>query len=289
MSPRVANRQMVKDQPIGVFDSGVGGLTVVHALMQSCPQESIVYFGDTGRYPYGVRSKRVIVEFSRQLALFLEQRECKFLIVACNTASALALEEVRATVGVEVIGVIEPGAAAAVRATRNKHVGVIGTEATVNSGSYAEAIRTIDPAIQITALACPLFVALAEEGYSGKQATRLVAEEYLAPLRDADVDTLVLGCTHYPLLKSDIAAVMGPGVTLIDSATEVARVVGEKLRSRNHHSENRQTTSYRYFVSDTPDKFARVGQRFLGRTVAPVELVDLETLHQHAESVSPQS
>ena len=280
---------MVKDKPIGVFDSGVGGLTVVHALMQSCPQESIVYFGDTGRYPYGVRSKRVIVEFSRQLALFLERQECKFLIVACNTASALALEEVRNTVGVDVIGVIEPGAAAAVRATRNKRVGVIGTEATVNSGSYASAICALNPDIHITSLPCPLFVALAEEGYSGKEATRLVAEEYLAPLREAQVDTLVLGCTHYPLLKSDIAAVMGPDVTLIDSATEVARVVGDQLRARNHHSENQQTTSYRYYVSDTPDKFARVGERFLGRPVTPVDLVDLETLHQHVESLSSQS
>ncbi|GAB4320958.1 MAG: glutamate racemase [Candidatus Zixiibacteriota bacterium] len=278
----------MKDRPIGVFDSGVGGLTVVHALRDVCPRESIVYFGDTGRYPYGVRSKRVIVEFSRQLALFLEREHCKFLIVACNTASALALEEVRQTVGVDVIGVIEPGAAGAVRATRNNHIGIIGTEATINSASYVKAIHALKPDVKVSGLACPLFVALAEEGYSGKEATRLVAEEYLKPLRESGVDTLVLGCTHYPLLKSDIASVMGPGVTLIDSATEVARVVGERLRSRNHHSESCDTTTCRYFVSDTPEKFARVGKRFLGHDVAPVTLIDLESLHQlHDTTVSP--
>lgn len=269
----------MKERPIGVFDSGVGGLTVVHALREACPHESIVYFGDTGRYPYGVRSKRVIVEFSRQLALFLEHEQCKFLIIACNTASALAIDETRQTVDVDVIGVIEPGALGAVQATRNNHIGVIGTEATINSSSYVSAIHALKPEIQVTALPCPLFVALAEEGYSGKEATRLVAEEYLSPLRDAGVDTLVLGCTHYPLLKSDIAEVMGPNVTLIDSATEVARVVGDRLRSRNHHSETHETTSYRYFVSDTPEKFARVGKRFLGHDVAPVTLIDLEDLH----------
>jgi glutamate racemase len=279
----------VKDRPIGIFDSGVGGLTVVQAMAQAYPSESLIYFGDTGRYPYGVRSKRVIVEFSRELAGFLEHQGCKFLVVACNTASALAIEEVRASVGVEVIGVIEPGAQAAVRATRNRRVGVIGTEATIGSGSYTSAIRTLAPEIEITALPCPLFVALAEEGFSGREATRLVAEEYLAPFKDAGVDTLVLGCTHYPLLREDIGAVMGPGVRLIDSASEVARVVGERLAARNHQSENLADGERRYYVSDTPEKFARVGARFLGCPIEAVELIDTESLHQYVGAVARPS
>jgi glutamate racemase len=276
----------MKNRPIGIFDSGVGGLTVFDALARTSPAESLVYFGDTGRYPYGVRSKRVIVEYSRQIAGFLEQQGCKFLVVACNSASSLALDEVRASVSVEVIGVIEPGAAAAVRATRNGHIGVIGTEATIRSGSYTRAIHAIRADIRISAIACPLFVALAEEGFAGKPATRLVAEEYLSGLVDAGVDTLVLGCTHYPLLKSDIAAVMGPQVGLIDSATEVARVVGDRLVSRNHHSERNETADHQFYVSDTPERFASVGKRFLGYQVAPVHLVDMEALQHFGEPAS---
>jgi len=278
----------MKDRPIGIFDSGVGGLTVVHAMLRAHPSESLIYFGDTGRYPYGVRSKRVIVEFSRQIAGFLENRGCKFLVVACNSASAMALDEVKASVGVDVIGVIEPGAVAAVRATRNGRVGVIGTEATINSESYTRAIHRLAPEIAITALACPLFVALAEEGFSGKEATRLIAEEYLAPMIAAGVDTLVLGCTHYPLLRADIAAVMGSAVQLIDSATEVARVVGERLTARNHHREEKQRGTSEFYVSDTPEKFARVGRRFLGCAVEPVHLVDLESLHEQTPVTKPQ-
>lgn len=280
----------MKDQPIGIFDSGVGGLTVVNAMVQAHPAESLIYFGDTGRYPYGVRSKRVIVEFSKQIAHFLESLGCKFLVVACNSASAMALDEVKESANVEVIGVIEPGARAAVRATRNKHVGVIGTEATIGSQSYTRAIHRIDPEIAITALPCPLFVGLAEEGFSGKEATRMVAEEYLAPVKAAGVDTLVLGCTHYPLLRDDIAQVMGPDVQLIDSATEVARVVGERLKVQNHHSENGEEVRHAFYVSDTPEKFAKVGRRFLGRAVEPVHLVNLEALHEHtvASEIPPQ-
>jgi len=269
----------MKDRPIGVFDSGVGGLTVYRALTEAFPSESVVYFGDTGRYPYGVRSKRVIVEFSRQIAAFLEHQGCKFLVVACNTASALALEEVSAHASVDVIGVIEPGAEAAAKASTNGRIGVIGTEATINSGAYSRAILRHSPKADIHTLACPLFVALAEEGYAGKPATQLIAEEYLAPLRDANVDTLVLGCTHYPLLKADIGSIMGSEVKLIDSATEVARAVGERLLARNHHSEKTEAPVHAFHVSDTPEKFARVGRRFLGHEVKPVHLVNLEELH----------
>lgn len=269
----------MKDRPIGIFDSGVGGLTVLDAIARTYPSESLVYFGDTGRYPYGVRSKQVIVEYSRQIAGFLEQQECKFIVIACNTASSLALAELAGHSSVDVIGVIEPGAVAAVAATRSNRIGVIGTEATVNSGAYTKAIHALLPNAEVIARACPLFVALAEEGYAGKQATRLVAEEYLAPFRDDRIDTLVLGCTHYPLLKDDIAAVLGPSVTLVDSASAVAHAVAARLREKNHHRESPHATQTRYFVSDTPARFQRVGKRFLGREVEPVEVVDLETLH----------
>jgi len=269
----------MKDRPIGIFDSGVGGLTVLDAIARAYPSESLVYFGDTGRYPYGVRSKQVIVEYSRQIAGFLEQQECKFIVIACNTASSLALAEVTDVASVDVIGVIEPGAQAAVHTTKSKRVGVIGTEATVNSGAYTKAIHLIDSSVEVIARACPLFVALAEEGYAGKDATRLVAEEYLAPFRADKIDTLVLGCTHYPLLQDDIALVLGPGVTLVDSATTVAHAVAVRLRERNHHRESEHAPKTRYYVSDTPARFQRVGKRFLGRDVEPVEVVDLETLH----------
>lgn len=269
----------MKDRPIGIFDSGVGGLTVLDAIARAYPSESLVYFGDTGRYPYGVRSKQVIVEYSRQIAGFLEQQECKFIVIACNTASALALDEVANAASVDVIGVIDPGAHAAVRATKSKRIGVIGTEATINSGAYTKAIHSLDATVEVIARACPLFVALAEEGYAGKDVTRLVAEEYLAPFRADKIDTLVLGCTHYPLLKDDIALVLGTDVTLVDSATTVAHAVAARLRERNYQRDSGQSASSRYFVSDTPARFQRVGKRFLGRDVEPVEVVDLETLH----------
>ena len=268
----------MKDRPIGIFDSGVGGLTVLDAIARAYPAESLVYFGDTGRYPYGVRSKQVIVEYSRQIAGFLERQECKFIVIACNTASSLALAEVAEAASVDVIGVIEPGARAALEATRTKRIGVIGTEATVNSGAYAKAIHALDPTATVIARACPLFVALAEEGYAGKEATRLVAGEYLAPFRNDGVDTLVLGCTHYPLLKTDISEAVGPDVTLVDSATAVAHAVAARLRERGHHREASRPATTRYFVSDTPARFQRVGRKFLGRDVEPVEVVDLDTL-----------
>ncbi|MBI3871698.1 MAG: glutamate racemase [candidate division Zixibacteria bacterium] len=273
----------MKDRPIGIFDSGVGGLTVFDAISRAYPSESLVYFGDTGRYPYGVRSKGVIVEFSRQIAGFLEDQGCKFIVLACNSASALALEEVASSASVEVIGVIEPGAAAAVAATLSGRVGVIGTEATINSDAYTRALQNLAPRIDVIARPCPLFVALAEEGFAGKPATRSVAEEYLAPFKDDGIDTLVLGCTHYPLLKRDIAAVMGPSVQLVDSATAVAHAVGSRLEERNHHRRSDAHGEYKFYVSDTPGRFQTVGRRFLGREVAPVEVVDLETLHEFGE------
>jgi len=279
----------MKDKPIGIFDSGVGGLTVFDAIARAYPAEPLIYFGDTGRYPYGVRSKTVIVEFARQITAFLDHLGCKFIVVACNSASALALEEVTAFAAVDVIGVIEPGAAAAVAATRNGRIGIIGTEATINSGAYTRALHRLAPDVEVIARPCPLFVALAEEGFAGKAATRLVAEEYLAPFRDDGIDTLVLGCTHYPLLKDDIATALGPTVQLIDSATAVAHAVSARLTERNHQREAAGTPEHRFYVSDTPRRFQTVGRRFLGREVTPVEVVDLETLHQYSGAGASQT
>ncbi|HUU46919.1 MAG TPA: glutamate racemase [Acidobacteriota bacterium] len=276
----------MKDRPIGIFDSGVGGLTVVDAMTRAFPAESIIYFGDTGRYPYGVRSKKVLIEFALQIAGFLEDQGCKFIIIACNSASAAALPEVTAAAGVPVIGVVEPGAQAAVATSRTRRIGVIGTEATIQSGTYTTAIHRLAPEARVEARACPLFVALAEEGYAGHKVTRIIAEEYLAPFKDDGVDTLVLGCTHYPLLKADIAAVIGPGVRLVDSAEAVAQAVGAELIGRNHHRETDRAREHQYFVSDTPERFSRVGERFLGRPVDPVSVIDLETLaHRRADAV----
>jgi len=263
------------DKPIGIFDSGVGGLTVYREIEKVCPAEDIVYFGDTGRFPYGVRSPRVIIEYSRQILRFLLEFNVKFVVVACNSASAMALETIEPECPVPIVGVIKPVARAAAVATRNKRIGVIGTEGTIASGSYTEAINDIDPDLKVLGQPCPLFVALAEEGYIDRPATRLIVTDYLAPLKKAGVDTLVLGCTHYPLLKSVIAEEMGVGVRIIDSAAstaaEVKRMLGENRVCR---SEPRKGV-HRFYVSDSPAKFARVGESFLGRAIGAVTQIDI--------------
>ena len=210
------------DAPIGVFDSGLGGLTVAAEVMRQLPAEGLIYFGDTARVPYGPKAPSTVRRYSREIASFLEREGVKAIVVACNTATAHALTALRAELHVPVIGVIEPGARAAVAATRSGNVGVIGTAGTIRSGAYERAIRELAPDARITVQPCPLFVPLVEEGWLDKDATRLVAEEYLEPLIDAGVDSVVLGCTHYPLLKPMLAAVLGNGVQLIDSAAESA-------------------------------------------------------------------
>lgn len=266
---------MEKNKPIGVFDSGIGGLTVTAELFRFLPEERIIYFGDTGRYPYGVRSQPVIQRFSRQAVRFLLEKGAKLVVVACNTATALALEVLQTEFSVPIIGVVEPGSRAATTASKNRRVGVIGTLGTVRSGSYERTIKRLAPDIQVFSLPCPLFVPLAEEGFADHQATMLIAEDYLAPFQEFGVDTLVLGCTHYPLLKKAIGKVMGPGVRLVDSAEETAREVkaaltGLGLVRPDGHPEPE------YYVSDTPEKFVEVGQRFLGDKIGRAELVEIE-------------
>jgi glutamate racemase len=233
--------------PIGVFDSGVGGLTVVKELVNQMPSEDIVYFGDTARVPYGIKSKETIIRFSIENILFLLKKEVKLICVACNTVSSMALPVIKNHFRVPIVGVIAPGAREAVYATRNKHIGVIGTKGTVKSRAYEEEIKQLDPGVKVTAVACPLFVPFVEEGWLEGPVVQEVAEKYLYPLKKAEVDTVILGCTHYPLLKNVIKKVLGKDVCLIDSAKQVAVEVKNILAVQG--SLNKTGTGRRKFLS----------------------------------------
>jgi glutamate racemase len=251
------------DGAIGIFDSGLGGLTVLHALLEALPGEDLVYLGDTGRTPYGTKSAETVIRYSIENVEFLVEKHVKLVVVACNTASAVALAALAARFPVPVIGVIEPGARAALARTKRGRIGVIGTESTIASGAYTRALRTLGAAVEIYTRACPLLVPLAEEGWTEGPVARAVVETYLASLKKSSIDTLVLGCTHYPLLRGVIAEVMGPAVALVDSAEETARAVAALLASRGlARADGAGTTSF--FVTDVPDRFIRIGQRFLG-------------------------
>ncbi|GFK95869.1 Glutamate racemase [Fundidesulfovibrio magnetotacticus] len=257
--------------PIGIFDSGVGGLTVARAVMERLPRESIVYFGDTARVPYGVKSPDTVARFARQIAEFLLARDVKMLIIACNTMAAVAYEEIRAISPVPVLEVIDAGARTAVARTRNRRIAVIGTPSTIASGAYLEAIeRHDDSGMFIAAQACPLFVPLVEEGWLDHPVTRLTAFEYLTPLLAQNVDTLVLGCTHYPLLKPMLASVMGQGVRLVDSAEAVSERVEDLLRAMDLENPGPGEPEHVFHVTDVPQRFREVGERFLGRKLGTV-------------------
>ena len=266
---------MTSSAPIGVFDSGIGGLTVVHELMRQLPGESIIYFGDTARVPYGPKSPETVRRYSREITAFLIDQGVKSIVVACNTATAHALPMLREEIAMPIIGVVEPGARAAVTATRSSRIGVIGTVGTINSGAYERAIRALSPQATITARACPLFVPLVEEGWLDHDATRLIAAEYLGPMRDAAIDTLVLGCTHYPLLKPMLAREMGDEVRLIDSAERTAAETARMLDDRGLRAPGGVQPVHRFVASDAADHFLRVGQRFLGEAIDRVETVTL--------------
>jgi glutamate racemase len=261
--------------PIGVFDSGIGGLTVARELMRQLPAESIIYFGDTARVPYGPKSPDTVRRYSREIANYLRERGVKALVVACNTATAHALTTLQAEEPIPVIGVVEPGARAAVAATRGGRIGVIGTVGTIRSTAYERAIRALRPDAQIIARPCPLFVPLVEEGWLEHEATRLIADEYLSEFANEHVDTLVLGCTHYPLLKPLIAEVLGPDVALIDSAEQTAAETRRVLEARGLLAPAGAAAVRRYVASDAPDQFLRMAERFLG---APIEGVETHTL-----------
>jgi glutamate racemase len=260
-------------RPIGVFDSGIGGLTVVRALMNSLPHENIVYFGDTARVPYGSKSPQVVREYAAQDTDVLLQYDVKLIVVACNTVSAVALDVVQKRAHVPVVGVIFPGAEAAVQATKKKRVGVIGTVSTISSNAYAHAIRQLDTTVQVFSRACPLFVPLVEEGWTEHSATALVAKEYLFPLALENIDTLVLGCTHFPLLKPVIQSVFHHPVTLIDSGESTVGAVAKLLDQRKLRNQSTMKPHVRFLVSDIPYKFTEIGERFLGAKLGRVQRV----------------
>ena len=266
---RPSAREAARDnraRPIGVFDSGIGGLTVLKALVDLMPGEDFIYLGDTARLPYGTKSAEVIVRYSKENTKFLLAKGIKMLVVACNTSSAVALEEIARDTIVPVAGVIEPGARAAVRASRNGKIGVIGTEATIASGAYTHAIQHLRPRAEIYTRACPLLVPLVEEGWTDNEIAGRTVAYYLESLKASGIDTLLLGCTHYPLLHGLFERVLGNGVRIVDSATATAAAVRERLSALGLvHRGGRGAQSF--FVTETPERFVRVGRRFLGPQV----------------------
>ncbi|HEX2168228.1 MAG TPA: glutamate racemase, partial [Longimicrobiales bacterium] len=267
---------MPDNRPIGVFDSGIGGLTVARELLHRLPNESIVYFGDTARVPYGPKSPATVTRYSEEAASFLLSRDVKMIVIACNTATAHAAQRLSQLLPVPVTGVIEPGARAAVQATTSGRVGVIGTAGTIRSGAYDLAVRRRLPDARVYAQPCPLFVPIVEEGWHTHPAAHLVAEEYLTPLHEMDVDVLILGCTHYPILSGLIADVMGPAVQLVDSAAETAREVAEMLDRYDFHRTEAEPPSHTFAASDAPLRFRDVGRTFVGEVLRVVELIDVE-------------
>ncbi|NWF52311.1 MAG: glutamate racemase [Nitrospirae bacterium] len=264
-----------KYRPIGVFDSGIGGLTVLKEIIKEMPNESTIYLGDTARVPYGIRSPETVIRYSLENTHFLYSKDIKLLVVACNTASSISLDSIRRTVSIPVVGVIEPGAKAAVRTTRNKRVGVIGTEATIRSSSYEKSIKSVDRDIEVYQLPCPLFVPLVEEGWVEGEIATMVAEKYLLDMKDIGIDTLVLGCTHYPLLKGVISKVMDKEVTLIDSAVEVAKEIKEILETSDLKKGYQGGALREFYVTDLPERFVIVGERFLGSSIEHIEMIKL--------------
>ena len=269
---------MNKTNPIGFFDSGIGGLTVVKSVTQLLPNENIVYFGDTARVPYGSKSNETVVEYSIQAANFLLRKNIKLLVVACNTASSVALKELRKFLTVPVIGMIEPGAKLALSESKNKHIGVIGTRATINNKAYAHELKRLNPKVKVFEQACPLFVPLAEEGWLDHKATELIAKTYLSEMKEHKIDSLILGCTHYPILADIIQKVVGKSVKLVDSGTPAARLVEDYLNGRGLRNQSVHHGQSEFYVSDVPTKFREIAETFLGRKITHLHKVELEEL-----------
>jgi glutamate racemase len=263
---------VANNAPIGVFDSGIGGLTVLRALIGELPGESFVYFGDTARVPYGNKSAETVCKFSRENVSFLMGEGVKIVVVACNTASAAAVPVLRDELPVPIVGVIEPGARAAVKKSKSYRIGVIGTAATIRSEAYQKAIRALSPRAEVIARACPLFVPLVEEGWADTQVAEMVAESYLGEFRRDGVDVLVLGCTHYPLLRDVIARVLGPSIELVDSAVETAREVRQRLEAERVLSSLKKG-ELSIYLSDITPNFRDIGERILGRPIPGVRLL----------------
>lgn len=267
-----------KTAPIGVFDSGVGGLTVAREIMRNLPKEDIVYFGDTARVPYGSKSKDNIIRFSRQIIHFLQTKGVKAIVIACNTASALALDTVKDEFDIPIIGVVEPGARAALAVTENQKIGVIGTEATVRSSMYEKIIHEINPEVSVLAKACPLFVPLVEEGFKRHKVTDEIIEYYLAELKESDIDALILGCTHYPLLRSKIREYVGEKITLVNPAYETAMDLKRILKEMDMENPDIEGDhgSYSFYVSDAADKFKQFANSILPYDIDTTKQINIE-------------
>lgn len=267
-----------KEAPIGVFDSGVGGLTVAREIMNNLPMERLVYFGDTARVPYGSKSKDTILRYSRQIIRFLQTQQVKAIVVACNTASALALDEIEQELEIPIVGVVKPGAKAAAAATVNKKIGVIATESTIQSGLYIDYIGAIDPQINVIAKACPLFVPLVEEGWREDPVTDEIARRYLTDLKEEGIDSLILGCTHYPLLSTIIGRTMGEQVKLVNPAYETACELERLLKEQDLENKVKKEEEfpYRFFVSDAAKKFTRFANSILSYDVRMTQQINIE-------------
>jgi len=258
--------KMTKDSAIGVFDSGIGGLTVLHQITLALPRENTVYLGDTARAPYGTKSVETVLRYSFENSQFLVDKGVKLVVVACNTSTAIALEKLEEKLALPVIGVIGPGVRRAIKSTKNKRVGVIGTDATIQSGAYTRALKAAMPEIEVYSRACPLFVPLVEEGWTDNAVVEMTVKAYLGSLKQSGIDTLILGCTHYPLLKKAIRKFMGNAVRLVDSAEETAKEVAAVLKKRAMARKAGKGT-HGFFVTDAPERFIKVGRRFLGEKV----------------------
>ena len=270
------NNSSINNLPIGVFDSGLGGLTVVDQLLQHLPNEAIVYFGDTARVPYGIKSAETIRKFALQITNFLQHQGVKMIVVACNTVSSVALDSVMAASRVPVVNVLEPGARAALQVSHSKRIGVIGTTATVAAGKYVDILKSAETSVVVFSQACPLFVPLVEEGWTDSKVTDRVAEIYLNPLVDQQIDSLILGCTHYPIIKKTIQKVVSNRIQIIDSAVETAIEVHNVLLEQNLQADGNDKPKHRFFVSDFPQRFEEVAKLLLGHSLENVQRISLD-------------
>lgn len=272
-------KELLHNAPIGVFDSGVGGLTVAREIMRQLPNERIVYFGDTARVPYGSKSPETLIRYSRQIVRFLQTQQVKAIVIACNSASACALEVLEEETSLPIIDVVRPGAKTALETTRNGKIGVIATEATISSGIYKRYIKESDRSVSVISKACPLFVPLVEEGLWEDPVTDEIAGRYLSELIDSGIDTLILGCTHYPLIRSTVGRIMGKEVSLVNPAYETARALKRLLDEKGLESEKRPglgTELYRFFVSDAADKFQRFANSILSYGILSAKVINIE-------------
>lgn len=273
------DKELLRNAPIGVFDSGVGGLTVAREIMRQIPNEKIVYFGDTARVPYGSKSKETVTKYSRQIVRFLQTQEVKAIVVACNTASAYALSALEKEIDIPMIGVVKPGAKVAAATTKNGRIGVIATEGTIHSQIYSTYIKKINTQVNVIGKACPLLVPLVEEGLLEDPVTDEIAQRYLSELIDIDIDTLILGCTHFPLIRSTLGKIMGDKVTLVNPAYETARGLKELLEKEdllNRKKSGLGENKYRFFVSDDPEKFKRFANAIVKYGVLSAKTINIE-------------